>query len=731
MSSAGVPGLVGPSSKQDTPRQTASMFGDLDEEELLAMELAEEDLALDEDEEEEWRRYDEEVESFRELMAAEQGADIDGTLAVSAAASAADLLRASLPKGTVPDAAAVRNGVSGGQAKRQVNELDQLDAALSELDLAEEELLALLGDTNGVSKSSNGANRAGAQAQSSVLTGNSAEALALREALWKSLNRQRDSNGVESGSATPASPWAPGLPSSVPGQPAVHLSEEYKSRLAEGEGGVVVSNCLGPQTVVLLNGVADGPELLPLVSETFRVQRVRILRGWLETNDGLALNVFEVCDSKTKESLTDEGVDELETALVQALRAPAAREILLEIDEQVPRMSAFYGLPASGSRPPSVPAVRGALLDSAFNVKEARDLGRALILRGDVAAGASPSEALDESRVKIANICKKEEGEWECLMAKGKQGLLLVVVPAEDVEEIMQPLYDDRIVCFLCIGLAAVYAQGAAPASPGVFPTVGTFLLTIMATAEIVRWEVARRYGVRLGLPLLLPSPAVGTFGAITCTKSLVPSATASFDIAAAALNAAFLASFSLIGFGLLTTPDSHSCSWVNANVFPAGLKRLVLSEAEPWWNACMEAAPGIGYTPAPAALIAGCFGAVGTALNALPLTRLDGLATVEAAPLEVARGTLLPWAAFLLLASTSLETGSDNLFGVVLGFAVYTFFVRPQFERPVVLRDNATQPRDIARRTSSLVLLLVAFILLMPSALVDNITVVYHWFFQ
>lgn len=97
------------------------------------------------------------------------------------------------------------------------------------------------------------------------------------------------------------------------------LPGEYRRRLEESNGtGVVVTARSGDNALVLLSHVPDQPQLLPVVSDTFGVQGVKLLRGWMETMDnGVVIGAFEVSDLNGQ-PLSTERAEALERALMQA-----------------------------------------------------------------------------------------------------------------------------------------------------------------------------------------------------------------------------------------------------------------------------------------------------------------------------------------------------------------------------------------------------------------------------
>lgn len=640
----------------------------------MAYELAEHDLDLGDEEEEEWRKYDEEVKQFQELM------NFTGQSPASLRQLAGEDHGATLP-GLMAATAAAKASQTGAQ-----RELDSILQSTSEMETQLKKLLE----------------------QNAAL-------------------RQQE---AATAATAAIAPWVPGAEGLVQAAGQQSLPAEYRARLAEGDQGVIVSSSLGPNTVVLLSRVPDQPELLPVLSETFRGQGVRIMRGWLENAGDGVMDAFEVTDLEGR-PLSNDSAARLEKAIVQALRAPLARQVLWEIEDQVPRLDAFFGLPLGGSRAPSLPAARGALMDSPLFVTEGKDLWRVLVFRVQQKDDTPIGEALKECRSRLRKACFSDtegsgaEGnrpeDWECVLVDGVNGLLLLVLPSKDLEQALLAPYDQRLFFMLCTLLSVVCAQAAAPSEPGNLPPVGSMLLAVVGAAELMRVIAADWHGVRLGLPILLPSTAIGSFGAATRFQTMVPDAVALFDIAASATTAAFAVSFALVALGLTVPADVNSCTWVNPSSFPYALKQFLLVQAEGHFAVCTNPPQtGGSLIPTSTVLAAGCFGALMTALNALPLGRVDGMWIAAAAPSARLRDTFLPWTAMALLGTATFGPDADGLFPLVLGFSVFTFWVRPQLTPEPVRRDNLTEPDDLFRRCYGLLLLLLAATILLPSAILE-----------
>jgi len=465
--------------------------------------------------------------------------------------------------------------------------------------------------------------------------------------------------------------------------------------------------------------------LLPEVSEVFRVLTVTIKRGWLASTGDLSMDVFEVCDTSSGKALTDERIRRLQRILERVLAAPAAREVLVEVEGQVPRLDAFFGLPASGFRPPALAEVQASLAGGPLAVAESRDLGRVLVFRGRLEEGAEAEQALKECRRRFEAVAQDYAEEWECLLCNSSEEegcVLLLVLPAEDLEAYLEPYFNEVIVFIFALlatflPLTPLRLQAPLSAALSVSPSACVLVFGILAATELTRRLVSGSLGVRLSLPFLVPSPTLGTFGAVSRSNSLMPSRTALFDVTSAALTMAFVLSFFFIFFGMSVSPSELGCTWVNPRILPQSLGRILVQQADPWWSVCPGPRPGDDFLPAPAVLVAGCFGAVTAALNALPIAGLDGAALVSAGPWAFMPPWLLPAvSALLLLALATTDANAQNLVPQAAVFLFATIIIRPQLTAEQIFRDNVSKPLDLKRSGVALLILLAAFVVLAPT---------------
>ncbi|KAL7470925.1 hypothetical protein ACHAXS_011209 [Conticribra weissflogii] len=150
-------------------------------------------------------------------------------------------------------------------------------------------------------------------------------------------------------------------------------------------------------------------------------------------------------------------------------------------------------------------------------------------------------------------------------------------------------------------------------------------VISVSAIHEIGHLVAAKIYDVKLGSPVPLPSFQVGTFGSVTPLRSFPPSRTALFDIAISGPLLSMLTSLIMIVSGLNLTIGSDS--FTNFPVLPAAIMKssfLVGSIASVVAPRVMMA-PLSQPLPIHPFFVIGLAGLVMSAINLLPIGRLDG----------------------------------------------------------------------------------------------------------
>ncbi|PSR16961.1 site-2 protease family protein, partial [filamentous cyanobacterium CCP3] len=143
-------------------------------------------------------------------------------------------------------------------------------------------------------------------------------------------------------------------------------------------------------------------------------------------------------------------------------------------------------------------------------------------------------------------------------------------------------------------------------------------LLAILVVHEAGHWVTARRYGIRLSPPFLIPAWQIGAFGSLTRFESLLPNRSVLFDIALAGPAAGGLVSLAMLLGGLLLSHPGSAfqipSGFFQGSILIGALARVVLGAA------LQE--PLVDIHPL---TIMGWLGLVITALNLMPAGQLDG----------------------------------------------------------------------------------------------------------
>jgi len=153
----------------------------------------------------------------------------------------------------------------------------------------------------------------------------------------------------------------------------------------------------------------------------------------------------------------------------------------------------------------------------------------------------------------------------------------------------------------------------------------GVFALSIVH--EVAHYIAAEKNGIKLGWPVPLPSLQIGTFGSITPLRSFPPSRSSIFDVAISGpLVTAFVSTLMTI-IGLILTIRTPATAMSGLAVIPAALTKMSFLVG----SITTVLAPKIMMMPLsqpipvhPLFLI-GFAGLVGSALNLLPIGKLDG----------------------------------------------------------------------------------------------------------
>jgi len=251
---------------------------------------------------------------------------------------------------------------------------------------------------------------------------------------------------------------------------------------------------------------------------------------------------------------------------------------------------------------------------------------------------------------------------------------------------------------------------------------IAAAVVAVQLAHEAGHFAVAARNKFKISLPLLVPNGQLGTFGAVTQLRSLAEDRTALFDFAAAgpfaggAVAAAlFLVGLAMSGGGgddaaLIPVP----AALLQGSLLLGGLTQAVLGGG----GASASAASAAGVAAAAKAaggaavlvhplLVAGWAGLVTTALNLLPVGRLDGGRMVQAAFGRT------PLAATSFFAYVGLALGFLGS-ALALPFGLYVLICQRDPENSP--RDGVTEPSQ-GRQLAAAVAIGVALLVLLPAA--------------
>lgn len=242
------------------------------------------------------------------------------------------------------------------------------------------------------------------------------------------------------------------------------------------------------------------------------------------------------------------------------------------------------------------------------------------------------------------------------------------------------------------------YVEAAIPLTYGV--------LGVQLFHEVGHFLAASRKKVKLGIPYFIPNITLGSFGAITQFRSILPDRTAKFDISLAGPLAGGLLSLAMLGVGLLlsTSPEAAGdLVQVPSMLFQGSLLLGILSRSVIGYDAMHAATVSIHPL-----VLAGWCGLTTTAFNLLPVGCLDGGRAMQAAfgkaaltgfalgtylllGLGVLGGPLsLPWGLYILICQREpekpclndvSEVGTWRQFAFALALVVVVLILLPLWD--------------------------------------------------
>jgi membrane-associated protease RseP (regulator of RpoE activity) len=201
-------------------------------------------------------------------------------------------------------------------------------------------------------------------------------------------------------------------------------------------------------------------------------------------------------------------------------------------------------------------------------------------------------------------------------------------------------------------------------------------VLAVSALHEVGHVVAAKTYGVKLGVPVLLPSLQVGCFGSITPLRSFPKSRSVLFDIAVSGPGTAMLASLAMVVLGLWLTITAQS--FTNFPFVPAALMKssfLVGSIASIVFPKVMLT-PLSSPIPIHPLFLIGIAGLYMSSVNLLPIGRLDG-GRASMAAWGRRSASLISLASLLLLAFFSF----NGLSGIIAFWGAMLVLTRQRQE--------------------------------------------------
>ena len=216
-------------------------------------------------------------------------------------------------------------------------------------------------------------------------------------------------------------------------------------------------------------------------------------------------------------------------------------------------------------------------------------------------------------------------------------------------------------------------------------------ILGIHALQEVVHYFVARLRRIRIGPPVPIPSFALGLFGCITPIRSFPANRAALLDFSLSGPFATVITSLGCIVAGLVFTLRASPAALANFPVLPAVVFKssFVVGNVVSWVASKILMLPLAQPVPVHPLFLVGYSGLIASALNLLPIFRLDG-GRACAAAMGSRQAAVISISMLLFLLSLFLSGGSG--LGFVWGVIV-TIFQRRQ---EIPSRDDVTEVDNV-----------------------------------
>lgn len=208
---------------------------------------------------------------------------------------------------------------------------------------------------------------------------------------------------------------------------------------------------------------------------------------------------------------------------------------------------------------------------------------------------------------------------------------------------------------------------------------------------EVVHYLVAKWRGIEIGLPVPVPSTALGLFGCITPIKSFPSSRAALLDLALSGPFATTIASIGCIVASIILTVRASPTALARFPVLPALILKssLLAGTITSWIASKALMLPLAQPIPVHPLFLVGYSGLISSGLNLLPIFRLDGGRACTAA-MGTRQGAVISVSILLFLLSIALSGGSG--LGFSWGMFVAIFQRRPE----IPARDDVTEVDNV-----------------------------------
>lgn len=376
-----------------------------------------------------------------------------------------------------------------------------------------------------------------------------------------------------------------------------------------------------------------------------------------------------------------------------------------------------------------------ALISGEFTPFECMEFDRVLVYKGLISQDKPPAATVEALQRRFSE--GPYAGLLEGFLAEGKDGRILFLVMLKEDLPKKELAWWQNLLCagllvwtllsvnFNTVGVSsftnaqldAMTAERLAELLTATIPTAIS-VLTVVASQELARRTVAAREKVELAPPFLVPVwplPSIGCLGAISRSLSTIPNRNVAVQMSAAAGIAGFLTSLLILIVGLLQPAEDGTFMNLNYQLLPTVLKVVLKpilgstplsTQADPFSDPVNVAFPANAYT------IGAVSGLLITALNMLPIGRLDGgtllkaaLGNNEAEKFVIASGVML-----ILGSGLSPLNSEQGL--MYVSFGVYALLLQSGFENPPA--DGITK-LDPSLRTIALVLVVLGFLFTIP----------------